>query len=144
TQEVENGIGQLSRDADSLLTLWPLEHHEFGFRLKGQLREFEAFAPLSLSFDFPAFHRAPELDRVPIVGSSSTDNAAEEFVAEINIWKVWESISPGDVASLDDLAKAMGVTAFEARQKVLQAGPNPNNPNQKLRLAGGGKVKAEE
>ncbi len=144
SHEVENGNGQLARDADSLLTLWPLERHETGFRLKGQMREFEAFKPMSLSFTYPFFIQAPELDRVPIVGSIDTLETAEEINAEISVWKVWDTLNTTVAVSLEDLAKAMGVTSFEARQKVLQAGPNPNNPSKKLRLAAGNKVKEEE
>jgi len=145
THEIENGIGQLARDADSLLTLWPLERHEFGFRLKGQMREFEAFRPMSLSFVFPMFQSDPDLDRVTLLGSAVTEaESAEDARADVNIWKVWEKLNPQEPVALDILAKTMNMTPFEARQKVMQAPPNPHNPKLKLRLAAGNKIKAEE
>jgi|GEM_PF-2828408 len=146
TQEIENGVGQMARDADSLLTLWPLERHDSAFRLKGQMREFESFPHLSLTFVYPAFQAAPELDRVPLVGSTLSEaNAVEEpILNEISIWKVWDSLNTQEAVPLDQLAKLMNLTAFDVRQKVLQAGPHPTRPSLKLRMAVGNRVKAEE
>lgn len=145
THEIENGIGQLARDADTLLSLWPLERHEAAFRLKAQMREFESFKPMSLNFEFPCFQPSPELDRVPIMGSAPIDVEGEAADAlEVNVWKVWEGLNTTDAVPLDHLAKVMNMTTFDVRQKILQAGPSPHNSNLKLRLAAGNKVKAEE
>ena len=146
TNEVENGIGQLARDADSLLTLWPLERHDNAFRLKGQMREFEAFKPTTLEFEYPIFRINPDLDRVPIIGTLSATGAPAEDgpAAEVNVWKMWDSLGIKDTITIDQLAKSMSLTAFDVRRLVLQAGPHPQNPNLKLRMVAGGKVKAEE
>ena len=145
THEVENGVGQLARDADTLLTLWPLERRENSYRLKGQMREFESFPPMSLTFTFPVFQAAPDLDRIPIVGSEATEaETAEDAIADVNIWKVWDKLNPKEAISVDELAKLMNMSAFEAREKIKQAPPNPLNPKMKLRLTAGNKIKAEE
>lgn len=145
THEIENGIGQLARDADTLLSLWPLERHEAAFRLKAQMREFETIRPMSLSFEYPCFVHNPDLDRIPIVGSiTATGEDTEAEIMEVSVWKIWDNLNTKDAVPLDQLAKLMNVSAFDARQKILQAGPNPHNPNLKLRMAAGNKVKAEE
>lgn len=145
THEIENGTGQLARDADTLLSLWPLERHEAGFRLKAQMREFEAFKPMSLSFEFPCFLHNPDLDRVPIVGFvAQTAEEVSADIVEVNVWKIWDHLNSKEAVPLEQLAKLMNLSAFEARQKIMQAGPNPHNPNLKLRMAAGNKVKAEE
>lgn len=145
TNEIENGIGQLARDADSVLTLWPLDRHDTAYRLKGQMREFESFTPMSLTFAFPIFTPAPLLDRVPIRGTDAwTPMQEENETPEVDIWKIWDSLENHDSVTLDQLAKRLSLTQFETKQKIAQAGPHPKRPNLKLRFAAGGKIKAEE
>jgi len=144
THEIENGVGQLARDADSLLTLWPLERHENAYRLKGLLREFEAFKPMSLAFEYPQFSQQEDLDRVPILGTILSTQAEENLpAAELNLWKVWDTLGVS-LVSLDDFAKALGISTFETRQKVMQLGHHPQRANLRLRMSVGNKIKAEE
>lgn len=144
THEIENGVGQLARDADSLLTLWPLEWHENAYRLKGLLREFEAFKPMSLAFEYPQFTHQEDLDRIPILGAILSSSSEESLpTAELNLWKVWDSIG-ASIVNLDDFAKALGISTFETRQKVMQLGLHPQRANLRLRMTMGNKIKAEE
>lgn len=143
THELENGIGQLARDADAVLMFWPLEGPSQCYRLKGELREFESFAPRSFSFQFPVFQRAKELDRVAILGAGQEEVMEEGL---INLWKVWESFdqASGNPVTLAMLGKKVNLTPYEVRLAVLQAGPHPTNPRLRLRISKGNTVVVEE
>ena len=145
THEIHNGVGQLARDADSLLMLWPLQGHTHAYRLKGHLREFDSFESKSLRFEFPVFEEDLELDKIPIA-DPSLEGVFETVDTEqkVDIWKVWDSFATKDAISLEDFASAMNLTSFEARQKIIRSGSHPQNPILRLRLTMGSKVQAEE
>jgi len=152
--EKENGLAQLARDCDALLTLWPLEGVRNGFRLKAELKEFESFKPFAVSFDFPLFDKSPEFEKIPQVGaymqqgwqsgSAPSETTAQSADEPKNLWKVFESIAENQSVTMALFAENLGVNEFELRRRVLHLGPHPSNPNLRLRMSVDGRIVAEE
>jgi archaellum biogenesis ATPase FlaH len=142
TEELQNGTGHLARDADATLMLWPLENHPDGFRLKGNLREFEYFKPKSLAFTYPVFTEDTELDKVPQLGiATMLIEEEEKTLGGKNFWKTWEKINPtGGPLSIKTFAQAVELSEYEVRVKLLTLEGNPSNTQQRLRMKGNSEV----
>jgi energy-coupling factor transporter ATP-binding protein EcfA2 len=153
TQELNTGAGQLARDADALLMLWPLEGHTQSYRLKGRLREFPVFAPMSLEFVYPLFEVNEDLDKVPEQGAvarlttssiAATLEEEDTSFSSNKIWKLWETHAQEGSMDLTAFAELLHLKAFELRTKIAKMPPHPSRKSLHLRIGVGNRIVAEE